>query len=417
MKNSKKIKDMSKVLEIFDDLTRAFQKAKPLIDKDVGFTPRFYLRCLVELEDFINEEPDPAGYSSVEGSASESESEPEGYGYLKTTAPSAPEVEKERKKPRKVEGESSEEESSDEWVMSSSSESELEDLTGKKMEEMRKFFLKSTTKDEYEKAKKKVDRKKRREEKEKVLEDREEDEGDWKQVSAGVPMIVEKPKMFEKDAEITREDVLKKLNEIMMVRGKKGTDTRALLEMLAELRTIIDANKFGKPLDAKVLFAIVANYFDCNQKNADCMVHDAWRNALIHIGILTQLLLEHPEIHCGEDVSEENENVIDDSRPYRIRSCILTMLERLDDEFTKILQDADCHSTEYVEKLKGEQDLCKLMEEMQKHLEKSNASVEEMCRFFIRRISHIYYKVGFKGILFYFLTMIILLHDASGLRR
>lgn len=36
--------------------------------------------------------------------------------------------------------------------------------------------------------------------------------------------------------------------------------------------------------------------------------------------------------------------------PYRIKGCVLSMVERLDDEFTKILQNADCHSTDYVEK-------------------------------------------------------------------
>lgn len=35
---------------------RAYQKALPVITKEeLGQTPRFYVRCLVEMEDFINE--------------------------------------------------------------------------------------------------------------------------------------------------------------------------------------------------------------------------------------------------------------------------------------------------------------------------------------------------------------------------
>ena len=35
---------------------RAYQKAQPVINKEEnGQTPKFYLRCLVEVEDFINE--------------------------------------------------------------------------------------------------------------------------------------------------------------------------------------------------------------------------------------------------------------------------------------------------------------------------------------------------------------------------
>lgn len=40
----------------FEDLQKAFVKASPVIAKEEnGQTPRFFVRCLVEMEDFINE--------------------------------------------------------------------------------------------------------------------------------------------------------------------------------------------------------------------------------------------------------------------------------------------------------------------------------------------------------------------------
>ena len=36
--------------------------------------------------------------------------------------------------------------------------------------------------------------------------------------------------------------------------------------------------------------------------------------------------------------------------PYCIRGCILTMVERMDDEFVKMLQACDAHSTEYIDR-------------------------------------------------------------------
>lgn len=40
----------------FENLTRAFIKARPVIDKEEnGNIPKFYIRCLVELEDFITD--------------------------------------------------------------------------------------------------------------------------------------------------------------------------------------------------------------------------------------------------------------------------------------------------------------------------------------------------------------------------
>ena len=37
----------------FEDLCKAYDKAKKVIEKE-GI-PRFYIRCLAELEDFVNE--------------------------------------------------------------------------------------------------------------------------------------------------------------------------------------------------------------------------------------------------------------------------------------------------------------------------------------------------------------------------
>lgn len=47
---------MSSILTSFEDLTRAYVKALPVIMKEEnGVTPRFIIRALAELEDFINE--------------------------------------------------------------------------------------------------------------------------------------------------------------------------------------------------------------------------------------------------------------------------------------------------------------------------------------------------------------------------
>jgi len=56
IRNSKKIKDFNKMLSLYDELLKAYDKAKPVIMKEEnGITPRFYIRILVEMEDLINE--------------------------------------------------------------------------------------------------------------------------------------------------------------------------------------------------------------------------------------------------------------------------------------------------------------------------------------------------------------------------
>ncbi|XP_014118015.1 eukaryotic translation initiation factor 3 subunit C-like, partial [Molothrus aeneus] len=48
-----KIRDVSRCLEEFELLGRAWAKAKGVVDRDG--VPRFYLRILADLEDYLNE--------------------------------------------------------------------------------------------------------------------------------------------------------------------------------------------------------------------------------------------------------------------------------------------------------------------------------------------------------------------------
>merc|ERR550532_236398 len=68
----------------------------------------------------------------------------------------------------------------------------------------------------------------------------EEDEEGWTKVSTGA---VDKPKMFEKDAEINHELVIRKLKEIMAARGKKRTNRKEQIELLSELLEIAEEHK------------------------------------------------------------------------------------------------------------------------------------------------------------------------------
>lgn len=61
-----------------------------------------------------------------------------------------------------------------------------------------------------------------------------------------------------------------------------------------------------------------------------------------------EILLTEKEIIMNEHIIEEHE--VFDKTPYKISGCVLTMIERLDEEFTKLLKECDPHSNEYVER-------------------------------------------------------------------
>lgn len=63
---------------------------------------------------------------------------------------------------------------------------------------------------------------------------------------------------------------------------------------------------------------------------------------------MLDMLHANPDVVMSESISEEQENF--EEKPYRIRGCVLTACERLDDEFTKLLKECDPHSNEYVER-------------------------------------------------------------------
>ncbi len=59
-------------------------------------------------------------------------------------------------------------------------------------------------------------------------------------------------------------------------------------------------------------------------------------------------LINAKNVIINESILEDNENY--ESPPYQLRGCVLTVMERLDEEFTKLLKECDPHSNEYVER-------------------------------------------------------------------
>lgn len=104
---------------------------------------------------------------------------------------------------------------------------------------------------------------------------------------------------------------------------------------------------------------------------------------------MLDMLDANPNIVMTDGITEEQENF--DTPPYHVRGCVLTSVERLDDEFTKLLKECDPHSNEYVERLKDEAKVAGIIDKVQKYLERTNVQ-SELCRIYLRKIEHLYYK-------------------------
>lgn len=429
IRNHKKIKDIGSMLSSFEDFTRAYIKAQPVILKEEkGVIPKFVIRALAELEDFVNvtwddkdgkknmsknngkslgtlrqkfrkyikdtfdveikkfrENPDQGDDEEEEEKVVEQDSDSDVEVPAKAVSfKKEPEVKIQKLKVAKPDdGESDD---SMDWGSDSetSSSSEDDDPT-----DLRKRFLKKATdeKDEPEKPREKKT-KSQKPKKEKVEEPEDDDEGGWETVPKYGAS--EKPKMFAKDAEIDIHIVLNKLNEVMSNRGKKKTDRKMQIEFLHELKAIAEQHNLGPAIAVKIRFNIVSAIFDYNLKISEPMKLEYWSKLLeVMTDLMKFLLVNNNEIKLSEAITDETEEY--ETKPYRLRGCVLTAVERLDDEFIKLLKECDPHSNDYVERLKDEVAVTKLIEQVLKYVEVQGTSVE-ICRVYLRKIDHLYYK-------------------------
>lgn len=82
--------------------------------------------------------------------------------------------------------------------------------------------------------------------------------------------------MFVKDIEVNYEVVIKKLNEIISVRGKKGIDRNEQIVLLKEFQSILNVNNFGLVIFMKIMFYIILVIYDYNFNIVICMRFEMW---------------------------------------------------------------------------------------------------------------------------------------------
>uniref|UniRef100_A0A671MJ44 Eukaryotic translation initiation factor 3 subunit C n=1 Tax=Sinocyclocheilus anshuiensis TaxID=1608454 RepID=A0A671MJ44_9TELE len=432
IRNAMKIRDMSKCLEEFEQLYRAFLKSKTIVDKEG--VPQFYIRLLADLEDYLNQLwEDKEGKKKMNKNNAKALStlrqkirkynkdfETEISSYKENPEQSAEEEEKDdigsasssksdddegvtaSKFLKGAESESEGDEESEDWGSDSvDSGGESEDNEGEAASLAVVFLKKYVAQDgDKQPERKKDDRRKRHKKMEQVDEEADEEgegeEGGWEKVKGGVPLVKEKPKMFAKGTEINNAVVIKKLNEILQARGKKGTDRSAQIELLHALAGISNENNLGEGILVKIKFNIIASLYDYNTNLAAFMKAEMWKKCLECIDELLDILFENSNMFIGENIAEDSENLAISDQPFRVRGCILTLVERMDEEFTKIMQNTDPHSQEYVDNLKDEGRVCGIIDRLLQYLE-SKGSTEEVCRVYLRRIMHTYYKFDYKA--------------------
>lgn len=148
----------------------------------------------------------------------------------------------------------------------------------------------------------------------------------------------------------------------------------------------------------RVLLALISSRFDYNSSVATHMPIDLWVAAQKEVDQLVGIISEDPRYSIQEitedyDELAERSPETEPSGTVVIRGSIISFVDRLDDEFTKSLQNIDPHGTEYVDRLKDEKSLYCTICRAQAFYEKTKQD-DPLGRVVMRRLEHIYSKVS-----------------------
>ncbi|KAH9929546.1 eukaryotic translation initiation factor 3 subunit 8 [Epithele typhae] len=195
-----------------------------------------------------------------------------------------------------------------------------------------------------------------------------------------------------KSMQFTPESIFKNLQAIQEARGKKNTDRTEQIRILEKLLEV-SVTSYQR---IRILLALIASRFDYNSSVATHMPSDLWLSAQQEVDKLIAIVANEPE-YSIQEITEDYDELTERSPQtekdgvVRIRGSVISFVDRLDDEFTKSLQNIDPHGTEYVDRLKDEKGLYCTICRAQALYEKVKQD-DPLGRVIMRRLEHIYSK-------------------------
>ncbi|PFH46389.1 hypothetical protein AMATHDRAFT_51081 [Amanita thiersii Skay4041] len=187
------------------------------------------------------------------------------------------------------------------------------------------------------------------------------------------------------------EAIFKSLQAVQEARGKKNTDRAEQIRILERLLEVA-ATTYQR---IRVLLALISSRFDYNSSITSHMPIDLWLAAQREVDQLVAIIAGDPNYSVQEITDDYDEMTerdhISEKGVVKIRGSIISYIDRLDDEFTRSLQNIDPHGTEYVERLKDEKllycTICRA-QAFYEHTQQTDA----LGRVVMRRLEHIYSK-------------------------
>lgn len=196
----------------------------------------------------------------------------------------------------------------------------------------------------------------------------------------------------------TPESILKHLRTILESRGRKNTDRLDQIKTMEKLLEVA-VTEYQK---IRVLLTLISTRFDLNSGTGNQMTQEQWKAASQEISQLLETLEANPNVIVIENAEEweddDKQPTIDEKETFKVPGSVISFVERLDDELTRVLQVVDPHTAEYVERLSDEAALYSNIVRAQLYAErltsdaKLEAAPETASRVVMRRLEHVYFK-------------------------
>lgn len=196
-------------------------------------------------------------------------------------------------------------------------------------------------------------------------------------------------------AQYTTENIFTTIQSIVESRGKKNTDRKDQARILSSLLEVAET-PYQKII---ILLRLIPLRFD-TASSGSTFPTEIWKAILADITSLFEILETSMKAYQVTETAAEPE-ALETGLPPRadgvveINGSIASLVERLDDEFTRSLQDIDFHTTEYVDRLRDESGLYSLILRAQIYIEATATEAGEsaaLSRILLRRVDHMYFK-------------------------
>lgn len=190
------------------------------------------------------------------------------------------------------------------------------------------------------------------------------------------------------------------LKVISESRGKKNVDKT---EQVSTLEKLLETHATtGSPFELISIYQMLLSIrFDASSYQTFMPV-EQWKKNEQDLGKLLDLLEANVDKYQVSELGVTTDDI--DIEPVAnangvkvLFGSITSSIDRLDDEFTKSLQNTDPHSIEYVERLKDETTIYNLIVRGQVYVEaitpkESVHQSQQLARIVLRRLEHVYYK-------------------------